>query len=127
MFEVEVGMIPLSKPIVIDFFNSLAIEEIIDIATKVGKNAIFDIALFMKAKKDIDSFIEWFEMRMKNSSMIIFHLMQGNMNIYTVKHDVCLNWSVYNKIVLKLIFNEIFKKDVYIEVSEGSFTFTFEK
>ena len=44
-----------------------------------------------------------------------------------MKHDVCLNWSLYHKTILELIFDEIFKKSVDISISEGSFAITFEK
>ena len=69
MFEPKVGMIPISKPVVVELFRDLKKDEIIDIATKIGKNAIYDIALFMKTKLDMDSFLEWIEARMKNSSI----------------------------------------------------------
>jgi hypothetical protein len=127
MFEPKIGMIPISKPVVIDLFKSLRKDEILSIATIVGKNAIYDIALFMKNKVDIDSFLEWFESRMKNSSMQLSHIVNGNIHTYTMKHDICLNWSLYYKTILELIFDEIFKKNVDIHISEGSFTITFEK
>jgi hypothetical protein len=127
VFEPKIGIIPISKPVVIELFKNLKKDEIIDIATKIGKNAIYDIALFMKSRIDMDSFLEWFEARMKNSSMHISHIVNGRTHTYTMKHDICLNWSLYNKTILDLIFDEIYRKRVDISISEGSFTITFEK
>ncbi len=127
MFEPKIGMVPISKPVVIELFRDLRKDEIIYIATKIGKNAIYDIALFMRTKIDMDSFLQWLESRMLNSSMQISHTINDNIHTYTLKHDICLNWSLYHKVIFELIFDEFFGKSVYIDISEGSFTITFEK
>lgn len=41
-------------------------DEIQDMATKVGKNTIEDMVLFMKGNMHLDSFLKWLEIRMKN-------------------------------------------------------------
>jgi hypothetical protein len=127
MFESRIGMIPLSKPLVIALFKDLRKDEIVDLATNTGKTATFDIALFMKAKVDVESFLEWFESRMISSSINVSHIINGSTNTYIIKHDVCLNWSLYHKIILESIFDEYFKKDVDIKMSETSFTIQYEK
>lgn len=127
MFESKVGMIPISKPVVIELFRELRKEQILDIATRVGRNAIYDITLFMKMKVDIDSFLALFEARMKNSSMSVSHIINGNHHTYTMKHDICVNWSLYHKTILELIFDEIFRKNIDIQISETAFTIGFEK
>ncbi len=70
-YEPKVGMIPIAKPVLIQLFESISEEKIIEIATKVGKGAVKDIALFMKHSIDIDSFLDWFETRMKTASVEI--------------------------------------------------------
>jgi hypothetical protein len=127
IFEPKIGMIPISKPVVVELFHSLTKEEISNIASNVGKSAIYDITLFMKSKVDIDSFLQWFELRVKNSPMQLYHTVNGKIHIYTIKHDICINWSYYYKVILERIFNEVFNKNVEINISEGSFTVAFEK
>jgi hypothetical protein len=128
MFESKVGMIPISKPVVIELFRNLNKDEIIDIATRVGKSAIFDIALFMKSKLDVDSFLTWLEVRMKSSSIEISHVTKSNnIHTYIIKHDICENWSLYQKTILELIFNEVLRKDVNINTSETTLTIRLEK
>jgi hypothetical protein len=127
MFESKIGMIPLSKPILFELFKDLRKDEVIDIATNIGKIAICDIAIFMNAKMDMDSFMTWFESRMRNSSIGISHLVRARTHTYTIKHDICFNWSLYHKVLLEVIFGELYKKDVDIQISETSFTIHLEK
>jgi hypothetical protein len=127
IFEPKIGMIPLPKTIIAELFKDLTKEEVSHIATSVGKRAIYDIALFMKSKVDIDTFLQWFESRMKNSSMHISHNVHNHSHIYTLKHDICINWSFFYKVMLESIFKEIFGKSVDIGISEGSLTIIFER
>jgi hypothetical protein len=127
MFESKIGMIPISKPVLIELFKYLRKDEVIDIATNIGKIAIYDIAIFMNAKMDMDSFMTWFESRMRNSSIGVFHLVHDGIHTYTIKHDICLNWSLYQKVLLKVIFGDLYKKEVDIQISETSFTVHLEK
>lgn len=62
-YERKVGMIPIAKPIVIQLFENISEDKIVEIATDVGRRSIKDIALFMKHSIDIDSFLKWFETR----------------------------------------------------------------
>jgi hypothetical protein len=57
MYEPKVGMIPIARPLVSALFERVGEKEIIDIARKVGKNAVHDIALFMKSAMDLQSFL----------------------------------------------------------------------
>ncbi|MGD9673432.1 MAG: hypothetical protein AB7U98_08130 [Candidatus Nitrosocosmicus sp.] len=126
-FDAKIGMVPLPKTVILNLFRSLRKDEIIDIATRIGKIEIYDIALFMKSKVDVDSFMEWVDTRMRNSSMHMTHMVDNNLHIYTIKHNLCLNWSLHHKIILELIFEEFIGKDVEINISETAFTIKFEK
>lgn len=124
-FDTKIGMVPLPKVVMLDIFKSLRKEEVIDIAYKVGKNEIQDIVLFMKYDVNIKSFIEWIQTRMRNSSMHVNHTVDQNTHIYTIRHNMCLNWSLYHKIILEAIFKEVIHKDVEINISETAFVISF--
>jgi hypothetical protein len=103
-YEPKVGMIPIAKPVVIQLFENISEDRILEIANNVGRNAVKDIALFMKHKMDVESFLEWFETRMKTSSVEISHqrLEDGNKtHSYIIKHDLGKNWSIYHKAILE--------------------------
>ena len=70
IFEPKIGMVPLSKPVIEELFTKMSKEQIVDIATRVGRNEMQNAAMFMKGgKMDLGSFLSWFENRMKNSSV----------------------------------------------------------
>jgi len=61
----------------------------------------------MKNKMDIDSFLSWLDVRMKNSSVEISHSIEGSTHTYILKHDLGENYSLFYKTILESIFNEI--------------------
>jgi hypothetical protein len=129
IFEPKVGMVPLSKPVVEELFTKMSKEQIIDIATRVGKNEVENAAMFMKGgKMDLDSFLSWFETRMKNSSIQMSHVFDEKDRTYNyiIKHDICENWSLYFKEIVLYIFNELFGKRVDITTSHTMLTFKFK-
>ncbi|MGN6821809.1 MAG: hypothetical protein ACTHJ7_03375 [Candidatus Nitrosocosmicus sp.] len=127
MYESKVGMIPIAKPIVVELFRKMSKEEISKMALDIGKNAVHDISLFMKNKMDLDSFLSWFETRMNSSLTETNHSIQNGFHVYVLKHELGENWSLYHKIVLQSIFNEIFEKTVDIQISNTTIRFKFRQ
>ena len=66
-------------------------------AANTGKEEVQNAIYFMKANIDLDSFLSWFENRMKNSSIQVSHTFERTRRIHTyvVKHDISENWSFY--------------------------------
>src|SRR6478735_8551357 len=112
---------------VIELFNKMSKEEISKMALCIGKNAVYDIALFMKNRMDLESFLSWFETRMDSSLTEINHSIQNGFHVYILKHELGENWSLYHKIILELMFNEIFEKTVDITTSSTTIRFKFHK
>jgi HicB family len=130
IFEPKVGMVPLSKPVVKELFTKMSKEQIIDLAMHVGKSELQNAAMFMKGgKMDLDSFLSWFETRMKNSSIQMSHVFdeKDRTHTYIMKHDIGENWSLYFKEILLYIFNELFGKRVDITSSYTMLTFRFKQ
>jgi len=118
MYESKVGLISMLKPVVAELFKKTNKQEIIDLATSIGKNATNDAALFMKNKMDVDSFLSWLDVRMKNSSVQMSHSMEGNIHTYILKHDLGENYSLFYKTILESIFNEILGKHIDCSYSD---------
>jgi hypothetical protein len=119
MYESKAGIIPLSKPVAKELFQRLSREDIIEMAKGVAKNAVYDIALFMKGGKlDPDLFVSWFLSRMKNCSEISETNVGGesseNPHTYIIKHDLGENWSLYHKALLESIFNDMLASPIHI-------------
>ena len=127
LYAPKVGMIPMAKPVISSLFNMMNEEEILGLVSNFGKNVVQDIAYFMKMKTDPDTFLTWFEIRMRRSFVEFNYLQENDHHIYVLKHDLGYNWSLYHKKILEKIFNEIFNKPVHISISDFMLTIQFEK
>jgi hypothetical protein len=83
----------------------------------------------MKGKIDLDSFLSWFEARMKYSSIQVSHTLDVNsrMQTYIIKHDISENWSLYLKQLIEYIFNKVLEKKVEVTTSHTTLTFKFRQ
>lgn len=130
-YQPKLGMIPIARPVLIQLFENIDEEKIVDIATNVGRDVVKDIALFMKHRIDIDSFLEWFETRMKTASVEISHQeMDGNRKVhsYIIKHDLGKNWSLFHKTIFESILQELLGRALKeVSMTSTMFSFTFEE
>jgi HicB family len=130
IFEPKVGMVPLAKPVVQELFTKMSKEQILDMAMRLGKSEVQNAAIFMKGGNiELDSFLSWFENRMKNSSIQMSHTFdeKSRTHTYTMKHDINENWSLYFKEILRYIFNEVLGKRIDISTSYSMLTFKFKQ
>ena len=114
-YEPKVGMIPIPKLLVEKLFEKRSTQEIIDLATNVGKNELEDILLFMNKKIDWILFLNWFELRLQNSAIEIVHTVEANKHTFIMKHGMGENWSLYHKTIFELISKENSKNPVQIK------------
>ncbi len=126
MFEPYSGLVPLAKPVVAELFGKRSIEEIVEIAARVGKNAVLGAATTIKGKVDLNSFLSFLEAEMNHYGIHIRHNIEGNTHIYTLKHELGENWSIYFKTVLDSIFNEVLEKHIETIISKTTLEFKFE-
>ena len=101
-------------------FQKLTRDERQNLATKIGKNAIEDIVIFMKGGVDLDSFLNWFEVRMKNCSVDINHIVDKNKHTYIMKHELGENWALWYKTTLETIFKELFERPFDIRIHNNA-------
>jgi uncharacterized membrane protein YhfC len=108
-------MIPIPKLLVEKLFEKRSKQEIIDLAINVGKNELEDILLFMNKKINWILFLDWFEMRLQDSSIKIVHTVEENKHTFIMKHGMGINWSLYHKTIFELISNENSKNPIEIK------------
>ncbi len=125
MFEPTAGFVMINKPVFSEVFDKLTQKEIVDIASRVGKNEVRDIALFMKGNTDLSSFLSWFEIRMINSAVQVSHSNNDGFHTYVMKHDIGRNWSIYHKTILELIFQEVFNQKIPVKADKNTISFQF--
>ncbi|MGH9963718.1 MAG: hypothetical protein ACRD5E_02665 [Nitrososphaeraceae archaeon] len=120
--EDKIGLVSLSRPLAGELFNKLNKEEVVRLASEVGKGAVIDLTLFMKGDLSSSSFIDWFLSRMKNSSASVASKSNSDgVQSYVIKHDMGENWSLYHKTVVESIFNEM-QKPIHIGATESTLT-----
>lgn len=128
MYESTVGFVMINKQVFIHVFGKLSQKEIIRVATRVGKDEVKNMALFMRGKMDIQSFLSWFELRMINSSVQVSHIHEDeNFHRYVMKHELGKNWSVYHKTILELIFEEVFNRKIDVQIDKIMISFEFSE
>lgn len=83
----------------------------------------------MRGSMELNSFLSWFENRMKNSSIQVNHTFDkdSKMHTYVVKHDICENWSLYLKQIIEHIFNHVLERKVEVCTSDTTLTFKFKQ
>jgi hypothetical protein len=108
-FESKAGMIPVSKRVISEAFTELNEDQIVKLATSVGKDSLNDIILFMKGNIALTSVFSWLELWLKKNSTAGFsyRIENGGFHTCIMKHDLGWKWSLYHKKVLELILSEI--------------------
>ena len=129
IFEPKVGFVPILKPVVKQLFSKMTKEQIIEIAANTGKEEVQNAIYFMKGNIDLNSFLSWFENRMKNSSIQVSHTFEraSRIHTYVIKHDISENWSSYLKEIIEYIFNNVLQKRVEISLSSSMLAFKFKE
>jgi hypothetical protein len=126
-FEPRIGMIPFPKTVLGKIFYEMKEDQIVKLASSVGKDTAIDMAMFMKGRMDALMFISWVEARMRNSGFEIVHRVDNAKDIHTVtiKHDLGKNWSLYLRTMLQSILVDIFKKQSEFVVSDSMLLVSF--
>ncbi len=127
IYEPVSGFVMINKPVFIEVFGKMKQDEVISIASKIGKNEVRDIALFMRGKMDLLSFLLWFETRMINSSVQVSHTKDNGFHTYVMKHDIGKNWSIYHKTILELLFQEAFNRKIPVNAEKNTISFQFSE
>jgi hypothetical protein len=126
IFGPRIGMVPFPKAVLRKIFAEMDVDQIIELASSVGKNTAIDMAIFMKGRIDVLAFISWIESRMRNSGFEIMHRIDSTKGIHTVtiKHDLGKNWSIYLRTMLESILAD-FKKESDFIVSDSMLSTSF--
>jgi hypothetical protein len=69
----------------------------------------------MNKKIDWILFLNWFKIRMQNSSIEIMYTIEKNKHTFIMKHGMGENWSLYHKTIFELLSKENYKNPVDIK------------
>jgi len=127
-YEQKIGMIPFPKAVLGKIFAEMNADQIVELATSVGKDTAIDMAIFMKGRIDVLGFVSWLETRMGNSGFEVVHRIDrlDGVHTITIKHDIGKNWSLYLKTLLESILTDVFKKQSEFVISDSMLSVSFE-
>ncbi len=127
IYQPRIGLVFLNKPVFVKIFGNLKEKEVIEIASTIGTEEVRDVALFMKGEINMYSFMSWFETQMVNSSVQVSHMSDNGTHTVVMKHDLGKNWSLYNKVILERIFDELFHKKIDVKYNKNTFALRFSE
>ncbi len=123
-FEPKIGMMPVPKIILSACFNKAILaanevgmnqgeieshrDEIIESAAEISFSLIRDSALLMKRTYNLWTVLEILQEYMKVSDMKSDHRIEaGNTHVFIIQHELGENWSLFTKVLLNLIFQNL--------------------
>jgi hypothetical protein len=123
-FEPKIGLMPVPKIILSTCFNKAMLvanevgmnqddidshrDEIIKEAAEISFGLIRDSALLMKRTYNLWTVLEILQEYMKVSEMKSDHRIEaGNNHVFMIQHDLGENWSLFTKVLLDLIFENL--------------------
>jgi predicted transcriptional regulator len=127
IYEPVAGFVLVNKKVFTEIFGKAKQQEIISLASRVGKSEVTNIVLFMRGRMDLLSFLSWYEMRMINSSVQVSHTIQDGSHTYVMKHDLGKNWSIYHKTILERIFQDAFNRKIAVKADKSMISFWFSE
>ena len=129
-FVSKAGMIPVAKGVISEAFDKLSEDDVVRLATSVGKNALKDMIVFMKGKVDLDSLFPWLELWLKRNSTAGFsYVIEDGLHTCIMKHNLGSKWSLYHKVVLELMLREILGESPikHVEIDKNILVFRFKE
>ena len=123
-FEPKIGMMPVPKIILSTCFNKAILaanesgmnqdeieshrDEMIKSAAEISFSLIKDSALLMKRTYNLWTVLEILQEYMKVSDMKSNHRIEaGNNHVFIIQHELGENWSLFTKVLLNLIFENL--------------------
>ncbi len=123
-FEPKIGMMPVPKIILSTCFNKAILaaneagmnqdeieshrDEMIKSAAEISFRLIKDSALLMKRTYNLWTVLEILQEYMKVSDMKSNHRIEaGNNHVFMIQHELGENWSLFTKVLLNLIFENL--------------------
>ena len=123
-FESKIGMMPVPKIILSTCFNKAILaanesgmnqdeieshrDKMIKSAAEISFSLIKDSALLMKRTYNLWTVLEILQEYMKVSDMKSDHRIEaGNNHVFIIQHELGENWSLFTKVLLNLIFENL--------------------
>jgi hypothetical protein len=125
-FAGRLKLLPVNKDLLREIFQSMQKEKIVEIAKRLGETTGREEILFLFQQISPRTVLEYMDLWTSHFDACKHH-QDGKTHIYTVHHDVNLNFSIFTKeYVSSLIQNTIPGPIRFEAMSPNALTFSFE-
>jgi negative regulator of genetic competence, sporulation and motility len=102
-------------------------DEIVHLAEKIEKENLKNIFTFMRQSHDVSDFIEILRSWLTVSWMDHTVVNRNDSYYLNIQHDLGIKWSLYVKILVSELYQDILGKRVGIDISDNLISFIFSK
>ncbi|MGI0006452.1 MAG: hypothetical protein ACREAR_00445 [Nitrosotalea sp.] len=103
----DAGWAVMPKPFLIELFKVIEKDEIEKITTKLSSQTAKDIALYMRGKHDLSSWLSVIRARCVRSAFDLTEYEDERKHDLIIQHNMGKNWSIYLKTYFENIFHDL--------------------
>ncbi|MFB5599769.1 MAG: hypothetical protein ACE5SW_06020 [Nitrososphaeraceae archaeon] len=118
-YERKAGLLPMTKPFLIEMLKRIDEKDIIEIAHTIEKEHFRGIMTFIHDVQSIENFIDVLRSWLTVSWMQHTIEVKGDGTFsFRIQHDLGIKWSLYIQGIISELFVDIFKKNIKIVTNE---------
>ncbi len=122
----KLKLIPVSKDLLRDVFGLLDKPELQDVAKKFAETSAREQVLYLFQQVSLRTLVQFLDLWYHNFDAYE-HRYDGMTHVYTIHHDINLNFSIFVKEFVSAIIQATVPRSVHFEtVTSNSVTFSFE-
>jgi hypothetical protein len=124
-YERKVGLLPMTRTFLKEVVNQLSEEQIASMAQRTEKETFKNILTFMRESHSIEDFI--FILRTWLNVSWMQHNIEQKDGYYRfhIQHDLGIKWSIYVKIVVSELSEDILNRKVQVKISASTISLVF--
>jgi hypothetical protein len=126
-YERKVGLLPMTKTFLKEVLNQLSEEQIASLAQRTEKETFKNILGFMRESHSTKDFISILRTWLNVSWMQ--HNIEERDGYYRfhIQHDLGIKWSIYIKILVSELSEDILNKKVEVKISASTISLVFQE
>ena len=126
-YERKVGLLPMTRTFLEEVINQLSEEQIVNLAQRIEKETFKNILTFIKESHSIEDFIDILRTWLTVSWMQLNIEKRNGSYRFHIQHDLGIKWSLYVKILVSELSEDILKKKVQVKITEATISLVFQE